>query len=256
VATTFERLEDGSIEHAREGLTLVDGNERVAISPQNEERRKLFDFIHTVQEVPALTAPVDDVAHRPREGACRARLRIQSAELLDLLSGYPSPGPAERQVRSKGHERLAEILDDPGERREAEPSADPLAETAGGDENEPSDPLGTLEEEHLCNAPAERVTHDVGLLQADGLDPPSDDVRIPIELVSRIRTLGLTMPRQIRHQHAPIDGQEWRDVRPREGRVVEPMKEHDRRRRRRFPDLDPMKSDALDRREILLHRYT
>lgn len=119
-----------------------------------------------------------------------------------------------RQVCPKSHEGLAEMLDDARERRQTEPESDTLAETAGGDEHEPPDPLGTLEEQHLRNAAPEGVTHDVCLLQADSFDPRGDDVRIPGELVSRIRTAGTTMAGQVWNQDSSIGGQQRRDMRP------------------------------------------
>lgn len=108
------------------------------------------------------------------------------------------------------------MLDDARERRKTEPPPDAFAEAACRDEDEPSDPFRALEEKHLRNASAERVTDDVRFLYSDGFQPPSDDACIPIELVADVGTFGLTVPWQVGHQHAPVGREEGRDARPRE----------------------------------------
>ena len=69
VSATLEVPEDRPFQQVRKRQTLVDGDKGIAVAPENQDRRDFFDLGHAVEEIAALTAPVDDVPHAPRERA-------------------------------------------------------------------------------------------------------------------------------------------------------------------------------------------
>jgi hypothetical protein len=105
------------------------------------------------------------------------------------------------------------MFDDTRQRREPQPPANRFPRTARCDEDECPDCIRTLEQEHLRDATSEGVTDDIRWLNADHFEPASDDMSVPIEGIARIRTLRLTMPCEIRHQHAPIGREQGRHSR-------------------------------------------
>ncbi len=182
------------------------------VAPKYEDGRECLDLFHALEKAATLASPVDDVPHGSRERSCGTSLRVESAELPNLLSGHSLVRAAQRKVRSEGHERLAEILDDARKRRQAKPQPDALPQPSCGHEDESSDPFRALEKKHLRDAASERMTDDIRSIHADQFEPSSDDLRVPIELVAGIRTIGLTVSRKIRHQHSPIRRQQRRHV--------------------------------------------
>src|SRR6185436_11117558 len=113
--------------------------------------------------------------------------RIVPAWGQDVLGCDSTASAAERQSCPQCHEGLSQMFDDTRQGREPKPPAHRFAETARCDEDEPPDSLRTLEQEHLRDAPAERMTDDVRLLDPDHFQPARDDVSVPVECITGIR---------------------------------------------------------------------
>lgn len=66
------------------------------------------------------------------------------------------------------------------------------------------DPLRALEQEHLGDAAAERVTHDIDVLQSERREPSSDDVRVPREGVARVGPSRQVVTGKVRNENAAV----------------------------------------------------
>ena len=93
--------------------------------------------------------------------------------MLVVLDGMNTP---QGEPRSDAHEGLSEVLDHTRERRQAEEPPDALAQSSGRHQANAPDTLGTLEEQHLRHAAAERVAHDVRPFDSSGAKPERDEV--------------------------------------------------------------------------------
>src|SRR5687768_8251565 len=131
-------------------------------------------------------------------------------------------------------------------RRETQQPADASAETTRRDEDEAPYSRRALEQQHLRDSAAERVTDDVRLFDSHGFEPSSHDSCVPVELIADIRPLGPSVPRQIGHQHAAVRRQQWRDLRPRKAGVVETVKKYDWRRQGSPTGFGPIKTNAFN----------
>jgi hypothetical protein len=139
---------------------VSDGDDHVTVAPEDGDGRELGDLVRSFEEASALTAPVDDVADGSRKRSRRAARAIHRCELRDLFLREATLS-AQRKAGSESHERLTEALDDAPDRRKAEGRANLTPKATRGDENEPANSSATLEQQHLCDSAAERVTHDV-----------------------------------------------------------------------------------------------
>src|SRR5207253_1899152 len=69
------------------GSRLRDGEDTVARSPEEAHGRKLGDVRDSVEEVPRLAPPADDVAHGARERASATGLAQARSQQVDLCLG-------------------------------------------------------------------------------------------------------------------------------------------------------------------------
>src|ERR1019366_5114382 len=119
-----------------ERLAVRDRKDRVAISPEHGDRWKVGDLVHVTIERMALTAPIHETVHGPRERACASSPRVHRTQLCDVTQRkLVAPSP-ERQARSEGHERLSKPLDHTGDAREAQQEGYLLAQSARRREDE------------------------------------------------------------------------------------------------------------------------
>lgn len=247
VPAALERDEADTLERLDERSPVGDRDDPVADAPEDGDRRELSDLVCVVEECPALSAPVDDVPDGPRERAGGTGLGVHRRELSDLILGEGRV-PEKREVCPDPHERLPERFDDDGHRREAKRCTDLPPKASRRDEDEPSNSLGELAQEHLRDPTAERVPHDVHLSDAERIEPVCDDACVPDELVARVGPLGQTMARQIGHEDAAIGREVRCDVLPRSMRIVETVQQEQWCRAARVSELHPVKADAVDQR--------
>ncbi len=247
VSTALEPDEADTLERLDERPSVRDRNDPVANAPEDGDRRELRDLVRVVEERLALSTPVDDVPDGPRECSRGTGLGVHRRELSDLFS-REGRVPEKREVRPYSHERLPEGFDDEGRRRETKRCTDLPPQASRCHEDEPSDSLGALAQEHLRDPTAERVPHDVHLSDTERIQPVCEDACVPDELVAGVGPLGQAMARQIRHEDAPISREFGCDVLPRSVRIVESVQHDHRRRAVRISELRPVKADAVDRR--------
>ena len=136
---------------------------------------------------------------------------------------------AERDAGAEAHERLAEALDDRGNRAQAEREADLATEAAGRHEREPTDPRHLrVEQEPLRDAAAVGVRCDVDVPELERIHPRGEDLGVPCERVARVGTAGESVAWQVEEQHTPALGELRRDLRPRDVRVANAVHQHER----------------------------
>ena len=84
VAATREQLQVDAFDRFCEGRCVRGGNDRIAVAPEDRDWRERGDLVRALQEVAALPAPIDDIAHRSGKCTRRTGLRIDRAQLGDV----------------------------------------------------------------------------------------------------------------------------------------------------------------------------
>ena len=95
------------------------GIDAIAFPPKERDGGQGTELFRAVEHVPMLPAPVDHVPHAPREGARGTRGRVHRREAGNLVVLIGASRCVQGKAGSARHERLAEMLDDDGDRREA-----------------------------------------------------------------------------------------------------------------------------------------
>ncbi len=236
VPASLEHRDLNTVDELREGLGVTHRDHTIALPPDDGDGRKRVDFVCTLPEPAPLPAPVDDVTDRASEGTSRAGARVHGGELGEIVGRKDA---AEREPSTHAEEGLAEVLDDEGDRGQAQQRRDFAAKASRRGEHEPPDAVAALQEEHLRDPAAQRVPDDVRLGNTGRLQPSRGGARVPWEVIRGIRTLGQTVPWEVGHDHTPIARQRRGDTPPCPVAVLEPV-DHDDGLRRLASDLGPM----------------
>jgi hypothetical protein len=98
---------------------------------------------------------------------------------------------------------------------------------AGRLEAEASNALAMVQQHPERDAAPERMAHEVDLGEAYRVEPCSDDIRVPVERVARVRTRRLTIAAEVKHEDAPRACERGGYREPATMRVAEPVKENE-----------------------------
>jgi hypothetical protein len=133
-------------------LAMRDRNDRIQISPEDGDRGQVRDFVRMTAKGVALTAPIHETAHRPRESACGPAAGVHRTQRGNVTAWELVAPPPQRQTRSEGHERLPKTLDNARNGREAQEEDNFLAQAARRSQDEPANTWTADFQEHQRNS--------------------------------------------------------------------------------------------------------
>jgi hypothetical protein len=150
-----------SFDALRQRLAVRDWNDRILISPEEGDRGQLCDFVRMEIKRVALTPPIHETAHRPREGARSPAARIHRAQLGDVTDWKLVAPRPQGQTRSEGHQRLPKALDNARNGREAQEENDLFAQTTRRSQDQATNTRAADFQEHQRDASTKGVADDI-----------------------------------------------------------------------------------------------
>ena len=112
VPASLEYRDLNSVQGVCECAGVTHRDHTVALSPDDGDGWYRANLVCPLREATALSAPVDDVANGPSEGASRAGTRVEGAELREI---FGRENAAEDKPRTQAEEGLSEALHDDGD---------------------------------------------------------------------------------------------------------------------------------------------